>query len=85
MIKHGDYEIEFVVHVSNYDHREGGIRGGITMGLPDQIENAWTRKQHISYFLMGVFLIIGMNLLRNTIAGTIRLPWADIRRAFSVR
>ncbi len=54
---------ELLIRVSNFDYRSSGIVGGITMGLPDQMEQARDRELFRGHFLMGAFLIIGIYFL----------------------
>jgi signal transduction histidine kinase len=55
-----DTVLDLVVHVSNFEHRSGGIRGKVEMGTPMQIMSARAERQLKDYFLMGAFLIIGI-------------------------
>ena len=59
----GGNEVNLMIHVSNFEHFSGGIRGEILMGLPEQIKDAHVRKLNISFFLMGALLIIGIYFL----------------------
>ena len=56
-------EAELLVRVSNFDHRFSGIVGGITMGLPDQMQSARHKDLFRGHFMMGAFLIIGIYFL----------------------
>ncbi len=56
-------EVELLIRVSNFDHRFSGIVGGITMGLPDQMQKAREKDLFRGHFLIGAFLIIGIYFL----------------------
>lgn len=55
-----DSVLEMVVHVSNFDHRSGGIRGSFEIGTPMQIMSDRAERQFRDFFLIGAFLIIGI-------------------------
>lgn len=56
-------ELELLIKVSNFNHRNSGIVGGILMGLPEQM--IVHRQKHLfrGHFLIGAFLIIGIYFL----------------------
>ena len=56
-------EAELLVRVSNFDNRFSGIVGGITMGLPDQMQSTRQKELFRGHFLIGAFLIIGIYFL----------------------
>lgn len=56
-------ELDLRIQVANFEHRSGGIKGGITIGLPDQIIQISDRNQKLSFFFMGAFFIIGIYFL----------------------
>lgn len=56
-------EVELLVRVSNFDNRLSGIVGGITLGLPEQMQNERQRDLFRGHFLIGAFLIIGIYFL----------------------
>jgi len=56
-------EVELLIRVSNFDNRLSGIVGGITMGLPVQMEKQRQRELFRGHFLIGAFLIIGIYFL----------------------
>lgn len=58
-----DTLLDLVVHVSNFEHRSGGMRGKVELGTPMQIMSARADRQMNDYFLMGAFLIIGIYFL----------------------
>lgn len=58
-----DTILELIVHVSNFEHRSGGIRGSVELGTPMQIMSARTERQTRDFFLIGAFLIIGIYFL----------------------
>ncbi|MEX0987756.1 MAG: sensor histidine kinase [Bacteroidales bacterium] len=65
-------EIDLVVHVSNFEHKSGGIRGGLEIGTPLQIMEKSLRRQNRDFFLLGAFLVIGvyfmgLYLMRSTL------------------
>ncbi len=55
-----DSVVDLVVHVSNFEHRSGGMMGKVEMGTPVQMLSARVDRQLRDYFLMGAFLIIGI-------------------------
>jgi signal transduction histidine kinase len=55
-----DTVAHLLVHVSNFEHRSGGIRGSIELGSPMQIMSARADRQIRDFFLIGAFLIIGI-------------------------
>ncbi len=56
-------EAELLIKVSNFNHRNSGIVGGIIMGLPDQMNTHRQKNLFRGHFLMGAFLIIGIYFL----------------------
>ena len=58
-----DPKVELLVRVSNFEHMFSGIVGGITLGLPEQMETLRQRELRRGHFLMGAFLIIGIYFL----------------------
>ncbi len=58
-----DTLLDLVVHVSNFEHRSGGMRGAITLGTPMQIMSDRSERKYQDYFLMGAFFIIGIYFL----------------------
>lgn len=55
-----DTVLDLVVHVSNFEHRSGGLRGSVEIGTPMQIMSASAGRQYRDYFLLGAFLVIGI-------------------------
>jgi signal transduction histidine kinase len=55
--------VELLIRVSNFDHRQSGIVGGITVGLPEQMQETRDRDLFRGHFLIGAFLIIGIYFL----------------------
>ena len=55
-----DTILDLLVHVSNFEHRSGGIRGRMVMGTPMQIMSARADRLVRDFFLVGAFLIIGI-------------------------
>lgn len=55
-----DTVLDMIVHVSNFDHRSGGIRGSFEIGTPMQIMSDRAERQFRDFFLIGAFLIIGI-------------------------
>ena len=58
-----DSRLELLVRVSNFEHRLSGIVGGLTIGLPEQMQTLRQRDLQRGHFLMGAFLIIGIYFL----------------------
>jgi signal transduction histidine kinase len=58
-----DTLLDLVVHVSNFEHRSGGMRGKVELGTPVQIISGRAERQLGDYFMMGAFLIIGIYFL----------------------
>jgi len=56
-------EVELLIKVSNFNHRNSGIVGGITMGLPEQMNLQRQKDLFRCHFLIGAFLIIGFYFL----------------------
>ncbi len=56
-------EAELLIRVSNFNHRFSGIVGGITIGLPDQMQTSRQKELFRGHFLIGAFLIIGIYFL----------------------
>ncbi len=55
-----DTLLDLVVHVSNFEHRSGGMRGDVELGTPMQIMADRAERKYRDYFLMGAFFIIGI-------------------------
>lgn len=55
-----DSVIHLVIHVSNFEHRSGGLRGGVELGTPMQIMSKKADQGIRDAFLVGAFLIIGI-------------------------
>jgi len=58
-----DSIIILVIHVSNFHFRSGGMKGIIELGLPMQVMEERAQRQHLDFFLIGTFLIIGIFFL----------------------
>ncbi len=58
-----DRNLDLMVRVSNFENRLSGIVGGLTLGMPEQMETLRQRELHRGHFLMGAFLIIGIYFL----------------------
>ncbi len=58
-----DSVVNLVIHVSNFDHRIGGIRGGMELGFPMQIMGERADRQSFDFFLIGAFLFAGFFFL----------------------
>lgn len=56
-------EAELLIKVSNFNHRNSGIVGGIVMGLPEQMSKQRQKDFFRGHFLIGAFLIIGFYFL----------------------
>lgn len=56
-------EAELLIRVSNFNHRFSGIVGGITVGLPGQMQTSREKELFRGHFLIGAFLIIGIYFL----------------------
>lgn len=56
-------EVELLIRVANFDNRNSGIVGGITVGLPDQMQEQRQKELFRGHFLIGAFLIIGIYFL----------------------
>lgn len=56
-------ELELLIKVSNFDHRNSGILGGLVMGLPEQMSEQRQKELFRGHFLIGAFLIIGFYFL----------------------
>ncbi len=55
-----DTLLDLVVHVTNFDHRSGGIRGDIEIGTPMQIMSHSAERQYQDFFMIGAILFIGI-------------------------
>ncbi len=55
--------VELLIRVSNYDNRLSGIVGGITLGLPEEMQQMRDKDLFRGHFLIGAFLIIGIYFL----------------------
>ena len=55
--------VELLIRVSNYDYRLSGIVGGITLGLPEQMQQLRDKDLFRGHFFIGAFLIIGIYFL----------------------
>jgi signal transduction histidine kinase len=55
-----DTILNLVIHVSNFEHRSGGLRGSAELGTPMQIMSESAKRQYRDYFLLGAFLVIGI-------------------------
>lgn len=55
-----DTLLDLLVHVSNFEHRSGGMRGIIEVGTPMQIISDRSEQKHRDYFLLGAFFIMGI-------------------------
>ena len=58
-----DYILDLLVHVSNFEHRSGGLRGSVELGTPMQVMSASANRQYRDFFLMGAFLVMGIYFL----------------------
>ena len=58
-----DQQIELLIRVSNFEDRQSGIVGGITMGRVEQMQEARQKELFRGHFLIGAFLIIGIYFL----------------------
>jgi signal transduction histidine kinase len=58
-----DSVLNLVIHVSNFEHRSGGLRGIIELGTPMQIMTKRADRGMLDAFLIGTFLIIGIYFL----------------------
>ncbi|MEN8155461.1 MAG: sensor histidine kinase [Bacteroidota bacterium] len=56
-------QAELLIKVSNYDHQFSGIVGGITVGLPEQMQTQRQNELFHGHFMIGAFLIIGIYFL----------------------
>ena len=56
-------EAELLIKVSNFNHRNSGIVGGIVMGLPEQMSQQRQKDLFRGHFFIGAFLIIGFYFL----------------------
>jgi signal transduction histidine kinase len=56
-------EVELLIKVSNFNHRNSGIVGGVVMGLTEQMTQQRQRDLFRGHFLIGAFLIIGIYFL----------------------
>ena len=56
-------ELELLIKVSNFNHRNSGIVGEILMGLPEQMTDHRQKDLFRGHFLIGAFLIIGIYFL----------------------
>jgi two-component system sensor histidine kinase ChiS len=56
-------EVELLIRVSNFDSRNSGIVGGLTVGRVDQMKEARQKELFRGHFLIGAFLIIGIYFL----------------------
>ncbi len=56
-------EVELLIKVSNFSHRNSGIVGGVLMGLPEQISAQRQRDLFRGHFFLGALLVIGIYFL----------------------
>jgi len=56
-------EAELLIKVSNFNHRNSGIVGGVIMGLTEQMTQQRQKELFRGHFLIGAFLIIGIYFL----------------------
>jgi len=56
-------QVELLIRVANFDNRNSGIVGGITLGLPEQMQEQRQKELFRGHFLIGAFLIIGIYFL----------------------
>jgi len=54
---------ELVIHVSNFDHRKGGIWGGVSLGTKSNLANEVQLVRDRSLFIIGATLVIGIYYL----------------------
>ncbi len=53
-------EVDFVLHVSNFHHREGGIWEGIRFGLEEDIRRNHENRLMFELFITGSIIIMGL-------------------------
>lgn len=53
-------EIDLIIHISNYQHPEGGIRQEIYLGPRTRIKSRFEKEIAMTLFFIGSFLIIGL-------------------------
>jgi len=58
-----DQELELLIRVSNFENRQSGIVGGITIGKVSQMQENRQKELLRGHFLIGAFLIIGIYFL----------------------
>jgi len=58
-----DTVLNLVIHISNFDNREGGIRSSIEFALPEIMQARKEKHAIRDYLLIGAFLIIGIYFL----------------------
>jgi response regulator RpfG family c-di-GMP phosphodiesterase len=54
-----DY-IDIVIHVSNFDHRMGGIWGTLLIGSEQDIKTLWMYSRDRDFFFLGAIFVMGL-------------------------
>lgn len=54
------HSIDLLIHVSNFSYRSGGMKGTVELGIPMQVMEERAGRQHMDFFFVGAFLIIGL-------------------------
>jgi|GEM_PF-2020763 len=50
--------LDVIIHISNFDHRQGGIWGSLTIGPEKEISRNWLYNRDLHFFLIGSILIM---------------------------
>ncbi|MBU2549128.1 MAG: 7TM-DISM domain-containing protein, partial [Proteobacteria bacterium] len=53
-------QLDILIHVSNFDHWQGGLWEAIELGLPDQLARKRQGHLYFQFFLFGSLLIMGL-------------------------
>jgi response regulator RpfG family c-di-GMP phosphodiesterase len=52
--------LDILIHVSNYDHRLGGIWGNIMIGAEEDLTEIWRYNRDKDFFVIGAIIIMGL-------------------------
>lgn len=52
--------VNFVIQISNFDHRKGGFRNEIRLGMSKDIQAEFTRQNVDDAVIMGIYLVLGL-------------------------
>ena len=69
-----NYQIEIIIHVSNFFQRQGGPWESIKLGTNENIKKMWEKDLAINFFLFGSIFIMGLYYLSIFIIRNIEKP-----------